>query len=217
MFFYGSSQDFHHLSKAARGIAGSLDLFLEWDMILDDMGPKDFRADGVWPSHLAKARVASEARLHELFDSEYKPWEEVRDNWDHSDSEDVDNEVREFPNQCCRGSSAFTNFHFGEYSQSTVKVEARRMGLVVWELSPRTPWFLLVVLLRSPRLNIAFLLVARGLLIDLKGLKDFAIEQIRLLWGREFPLVRRHCLRNSDKRFRFFHKLSLSDVEVKVL
>ncbi|KAI8538658.1 hypothetical protein RHMOL_Rhmol09G0121900 [Rhododendron molle] len=131
-FFTGSSPGSHRLSKVTKGkgIVGSLDLFSEWDMILDDMGPKDFRANWVWPSRLAKARVAVKARFYELFDLEYEPWEEGRGNWDHSDSEDVDDEVRELPNQCCGGSSASTNFHFGESSRSIDTVNVSKVDRI---------------------------------------------------------------------------------------
>lgn len=47
-FFTGSSRGSHRLSKEAKGkgIARSLDLFSERDMVLDDMGPEDFELIG---------------------------------------------------------------------------------------------------------------------------------------------------------------------------
>ncbi|KAI8551476.1 hypothetical protein RHMOL_Rhmol06G0189200 [Rhododendron molle] len=104
-FFAGSSSGSRRFSKAAKGkgIAKSLDVDTELNLIFDDMSLEDFGSDWVLPPRLAKARVAAEAKFRELFDPAYEPWEEVRGNWDHSDSEDMDVEDREFPTQSYGG------------------------------------------------------------------------------------------------------------------
>lgn len=50
-----------------KGIAGSLDMDTEWDMVLDDMCLEDFGSYWVLPSRLAKARVAAKAKFCEFF------------------------------------------------------------------------------------------------------------------------------------------------------
>ncbi|KAI8537948.1 hypothetical protein RHMOL_Rhmol09G0063200 [Rhododendron molle] len=198
-FFAGSSSGPRRLSKVAKGkgIAKSLDVDMERDLILDDMTPEDFESDWVLPPRLAKARVAAEAKFRELFDSAYEPWEEVRGNWDHSDSEGMDVEDREFPTPSCGCFSASTNFILGNlHGLMLLCRHVRRLRPVVWELCPTTlvPWFLLVVLLQSLRLTVAFLLVARGHLVGLYGLKDLSCRRLVLMswggvWGCDTPLV----------------------------
>ncbi|KAG5520846.1 hypothetical protein RHGRI_033425 [Rhododendron griersonianum] len=231
-FFAGPSRGSRRLSKAAKGkgIAGSLDMVTEQDLVLDDLRLEDFGSDWVLPFHLAKDKATAAAKFREVFDPAYEPWEEVYGNWDHSDSEDMDSEDREFPNQSCGGSATCANFHIGESSRSNVTMEACEvdgigcLGVVSNDLSMVSSGCAATeskVDCRCPAGGSGSFDRFGGPegpyrnLMSNGGLK-FRHRQKKVIMGREFILVSRHCLRGEDKRFRFFHMPSLSAVEVKV-
>lgn len=71
----------------------------------------------------AKSKVAAQAKLREIFDPNYEPWEKVHDVSDQSDLEGVE------VNNSCDGSTFwFPNdnheFLVGESSRSSTKMEA---------------------------------------------------------------------------------------------
>ncbi|KAG5516212.1 hypothetical protein RHGRI_037046 [Rhododendron griersonianum] len=74
-----SRQSWHCLPKEAqgKGIASPLDMGAP-------MGRRSF------PSSMDKAKAVALARLHDIFDPNYEPWEELHDDWDHSESEDME-------------------------------------------------------------------------------------------------------------------------------
>lgn len=72
-------QSRHCLSKEAKGkgIASPLDMGAP-------MGKRNF------PSFMDKAKATALARLRDIFDLNYEFWEELHDDWDHSESEDME-------------------------------------------------------------------------------------------------------------------------------
>lgn len=134
----------------------------------------------------------------------------------------MDDEVRELPNQCCGGSSTSTNFHVGEFSRSTDTVEVSEVdGIGCLGVVSKDPMVSSGCAATEFKVDYRFPfgcswsvdrferpqgpdrnLVSRG------GMK-FRHQSKKVIMGREFLLVRRHCLRDLDKRFRFFHMPSL--------
>lgn len=198
-------------------------------MVLDDLGPEDFEADWVWPSRLARSRAAAEAKIREYSDPDYEPWEEVNGKWDHSDSENMDSEGMEFPNHSCGGSSNLKNFHIGESSRSAAAMDTCETdGISCLRVVPNDPCVVVSsgYAAMDSKVGCHFRASVSGssnrcekleepgkYLMSGGGMKS---RHRKVILGREFLLVSRHCLHISDKRFRFFHMPSHSAVEFKV-
>ncbi|KAI8572406.1 hypothetical protein RHMOL_Rhmol01G0196000 [Rhododendron molle] len=77
------------------------------------------RSGGAASAH----RVAAKARLRNIFDPNYEPWEEVHDALDQSDSEDVEVD-NSFHGGCFGIGAHYHRFQVGESSRSNTIMEA---------------------------------------------------------------------------------------------
>ncbi|KAG5566502.1 hypothetical protein RHGRI_002158 [Rhododendron griersonianum] len=209
-FFAGSSSGSCRLSKAAKGkgIAKSLDVDTERDLILDDMSPEDFGSD--WLMSCGKKSVAIRTIL-------------IRRIWILRIGGFLFNPVGV--------SLLLLIFILGNlYGLLLLWKHVRRLGPVVWELCPTTLVAIVSSGCAATKSKIDCCVPASGSgsssrFVWFEGpskkLKScggglFRHRPKKVIMGRDFLLVSHRCLRDLDKRFRFFHMASLSAVEVKV-
>lgn len=157
---------------------------------------------------VAKARVAAKARLRDIFDQNYEPWEEVHDALDQSDSEDVkvDNS---FHGGCSGIGAHYHRVQVGGSLRSNTNMEAGD-ALVAYTLRAGS---------KSQCEGISFSWVASEVSESIGKSEKFedggkVFEQSscvkgphpakycrpkkKVIMGRDFLLVNRNCLRESD-------------------
>ncbi|XP_058216416.1 uncharacterized protein LOC131327328 [Rhododendron vialii] len=201
---------------------------LERALAMDTLSDDDFVCEWGSISQADKAKAAAKARFCDIFDPNYEPWEEVHDALDLSDSESAEG------NNSVQGVSSWsdTNYHrfqVGESSLSSTKMEVceamaadtlKAGSTGQCEVAPP-----------SCVVSGGFEYVVESEKFDDVG-KGALDHSVRVKWprpskyqrkkkvimGRDFLLVSRNCLWESDtgRKFQFFHMASLSAVVVKV-